>query len=96
MLFLLGSFSGHSSAPTTTQFDQIIEFGLDDATVPRPLLQKLQFAQAALSRGDTDMAQHVFGELHTELVRQKNQLVAENRIIELEILSYVQAQKRDS
>lgn len=93
MCIFLCDFGGQSSAQST-RFDRIVEAGLASETASAPLLQKLQFAQAALVRHDMKMAKYMFLSLNSELIAQKPAFVNGDRKIELAILNYVQAQTR--
>ena len=93
MLFFLGNIDGTSTVPSS-QFDQIIEAGLQDEKTSRPLLQELRFAEAALVRKDTELADYLFRSMHTKLVSQKSRFVKEDRAVELAILNYVQSRAK--
>lgn len=91
--FFVGDFGG-SSTVQNSRFEQIMEAGLENKTTSRSLLQELRYAEAALVRKDAGMAKYLFTSMHSELVAQKGQFVAEDRTIELAILNYVQSRVR--
>jgi hypothetical protein len=93
MCVFLCDFGGNSTS-SSSRFDRIVAAGLASETASAPLLQKLQFAQAALVRNDTEMANYMFSALNSELIEQKPTFVKEDRKVELAILNYVQAQTR--
>jgi hypothetical protein len=80
-LLLLNNMGGLATAPAVDRptFDSIVHDSLKkDATI-RALVQKLQYAQSFVVRGNTDAAKEYFGNLRDQLLHEGDSLPAADR-----------------
>jgi hypothetical protein len=80
-LLLLNNSGGLSPAPAADRptFDSIVNDSLKkDATI-RALVQKMQYAQSFVVRGNTDAAKEYFGQLRDQLLHEADSLPAADR-----------------
>ncbi len=83
-----------SSEPSTLapSFSSIVQMSLKSAETPQILVQRLQFAQAALVRGNRELARQEFSALRDDLLQQVESFRASNREAEIAILEFVDFQ----
>ncbi len=83
-----------SSQPRTLapSFSSVVNMSLKSAETPQILVQRLQFAQAALVRGNRELARQEFSVLRDDLWQQVESFRATNREAEIAILEFVEFQ----
>jgi hypothetical protein len=86
--------SGESEAPAANRpsFQSIVESSLKKDDAVRALVQKLQYAQSFVVRGNSGRAKEQFAELRDQLVRQKNSFPAANAADVQAVQDYVERQ----
>ena len=91
-VFLTMDFGGQTAAADRPSFDGIVTSVLakDKDGVARVLLSRLQYAQAALVRGNKKLALERFSQLRDLLLRQEDSLPAEDREDVQRMLKYVE------
>lgn len=90
--FLTMSGGGETVALDRPTFEQLVEesFSADADTAARDRIQRLQYAQAALVRGNYELAKVRFAKLRDQLIREINSLPADQREQAERTLDYVE------
>jgi hypothetical protein len=88
--FLLMPRGATTPVANVPSFDAIVVNSLHKSEQIRTLVEQLQFAQAALVRGHTELAAALFLRLRDRLIRQKDSLPEADREYAQYILDYVQ------
>ncbi len=78
--------------PTAPIFSQVVRDAVKSDTTSPLLVQRLQYAQAALVRGNTSTARKRFQKLKDDLVKQREEFIGYERENELAVLNYVEYQ----
>ena len=85
-----GSGSAESEGKQSLSFSQIVTTAVEDEAVPTKLVQRFQFAEAGVVRGDLDAAGERFRELRDVLLKRQEQLGDDLSDSERSFLSYVE------
>lgn len=89
-LFLTMGRGDESTSPQRPTFEGIVEKLLAADSSARPLLQRLQYAQAALVRGHNEQARQRFLDLRDRLVRQREGKPQDDQQSSELVLEYVE------
>lgn len=87
---LLKPGGGETAAPNRPSFDAIVRESLAKDEASRAVVRRLQYAQAALVRGNTALARERFLYLRDQLMDQDESLSAEDQADAKRILAYVE------
>lgn len=90
VLLLMWNNSTTPSDAAAPTFSQIVDEALASKETSRSLIQRLQYAQAALVQGDPTTAKEWFGRLRDDLLREEDRITREKRTVEPRILLYVE------
>jgi len=90
LLLKNSSGRGETAAVDRPTFNEIVEESLTKEESHRTIVRRLQFAQAALVRGNTRLAHERFVELRDQLVHHVEALPADKKADSEAILSYVE------
>ena len=89
-LLLVWNQQSGSSTALAPSFTKIVNDALASKETSRSLIQRLQYAQATLVRGDRETARTWFGGLRDDLLRREERITRENKVVEMEILRFVE------
>lgn len=89
-LLLMASGDTEEAAADRPTFSQIVETSLKKGDNIRTLVQKLQYAESFIVRGNDDVARQQFSELRDQLTRQMDSLSADDQKDAKSIQEYVE------
>lgn len=89
-MMLVKPSEGSTSTNNQLDFETVIDNARQSSTTSKELIQRLQFAEAAVVRNDNDAATDRFARLRDDLAIQRDRFTTEQREPELAILNFVE------
>ena len=87
--------NGGDGSMSTISFEKLIADARNSASTSTALIQRVQFAEAAIVRGDPETASKRFVQLRDDLIPQRDRFETEHREPELAIVQFVEKRLSD-